>query len=83
MRHPLDTDPDVDARYRRMLLDRTASERVVMALGMFDTARAVMVSSFPEGLDERSRRVELFVRTYGRDLDHDTVDRVIARLQAT
>jgi hypothetical protein len=65
-----------------MLLDRTPSERVVMALGMFDTARAVMASSFPEGLDERARRVELLVRTYGRDLDQDTIDRIIARLQA-
>lgn len=76
-----DTAPDVDARYRRMMGEKTPSERVVMACRLLDIARATILATAPHGSDERARRVHLFTRLYGRDFDADTIRRIVARLE--
>ena len=77
----LDTSPDIEARYRRMILARSPSERIVMACGMLDVARATILAALPDGADERSRRVLLFERMYSRDFDPQTAREVVSRLQ--
>ncbi|MBI3372779.1 MAG: hypothetical protein HY017_13620 [Betaproteobacteria bacterium] len=63
-----DTDPGVeaflDARYAAM----TSSERLMMALKMFETAQQIVLSSLDASLDERARRREMCRRFYGDDL---------------
>jgi hypothetical protein len=80
MSEPLDTHPDVEARYRGMMRTKSPSERVVMACGMLDVARAAVLASLPAECDERAWRVHLFVRMYGRDFDAETSGRIVARL---
>ena len=77
----LDTPPEVAERYRAMLLACSPSERIVMACGLFDTARAAVLASLPEGADEATRRAHLFVRTYGRDFDPALAARIVATLE--
>ena len=77
----LDTTPEVEARYREMLLARSPSDHVVMACGMLDAARAIMLASLPADCDDVSRRVYLFTRTYGRDFDRTTARKIVARLR--
>lgn len=81
MTQSFDTAPDVDARYRRMMFEKTPSQRVVMACGLLDIARATILAAAPCGSDERARRVHLFRRLYGRDFDEDTIRRIVARLE--
>lgn len=63
-----DTTPKVAAlvaeRHRRM----TPAERVRIAAGLFDAARAIVESSLPPGLSPRERRLGLARRLYGREL---------------
>jgi hypothetical protein len=80
MKAPLDTPPDIDVRYRRMMLAKSPSERVVMACGMLDVARATILAALPDHADDRSRRVLLFTRLYGRDFDPETARQIVARL---
>ena len=78
-----DTPPDVDARYRRMLLERSGEDRLRMGFSMYATARALVVASIlakePEASPERIREA-IFLRFYGRDFDQATRDRIAARL---
>jgi hypothetical protein len=76
-----DTTPEVEGRYRAMLRARTPSERVVMACGMFDLARATVLASCSPNMDQGERRVHLFMRFYGADFDVDTASRIAERLR--
>jgi hypothetical protein len=63
-----DTPPDFEAmvneRYRRM----TPDERVRIAASMYDTARAIVLSSLPTGLSRRERRLAFAKRFYEGEL---------------
>jgi hypothetical protein len=54
----------VRARYRQM----TPEERVRVAASMFETARAIILSSLPPGLDRQQRRLALARRLYADEL---------------
>lgn len=59
-----DTSPKIEAmvneRYQRM----TPDERVRIAASMFDTARAIVLSSLPPNLTRREQRLALARRFY-------------------
>ena len=78
-----DTPPDVDARYRQMLLARPGEDRLRMGFSMYATARALVVASIlakePDASPERIREA-IFLRFYGRDFDEATRDRIVATL---
>lgn len=63
-----DTPPEFEAmvneRYRRM----TPDERVKIAASMYDTARAIVLSSLPPGLNRRERRLAFARRLYEGEL---------------
>jgi hypothetical protein len=63
-----DTPPEFEAmvneRYRRM----TADERVRIAASMYDTARAIVLSSLPKNLSRRERRLAFARRFYESEL---------------
>lgn len=60
---------DTSAEVRRLLHERyatlTGAERVTICAGMFDTARAVALASFPAGLATHEVRRRLCERFYG------------------
>lgn len=43
-----DTPPAVDAMYRELLMSGTPADRVRMAAGMFDAARAIIRAGIPD-----------------------------------
>jgi hypothetical protein len=63
-----DTSPEFEAmveeRYRHMSPD----ERVRIAASMYDTARAIVLSSLPPGLSRRERRLAFARRFYEGEL---------------
>jgi len=68
-----DTSPKVqalvDEHYRRM----TPDERVRIAASMFETARAIVLSSLPRGLSRRERRLALAKRFYAGELPEEAL----------
>ena len=44
-----DTDPEIDERFRAMLLARTGEERLIMGCAMRDTSRALVEASSSKG----------------------------------
>lgn len=78
-----DTPPDVEAKYRALLLERSGAERLRMGCSMFATARALVLASVLEKEPSASPalvRQQLFLRFYGVDFGADERDRITARL---
>jgi len=79
-----DTPAHVEQLYRDMLMSRSGAERLRMACGMFETAKALIRASLeaPAGLaDSADMRVRLFYRIYGGDFDARTAARIAAHLR--
>jgi hypothetical protein len=51
---------------RQKLMERTAEERFLMGIRMFDAARRMVVASLPGDLPEMEPRRRLFERIYGQ-----------------
>jgi hypothetical protein len=63
-----DTSPEVAALVRQKLMARTAEERFLMGVQMFDAARAMVIASLPPGLAPEELKRQLFQRIYGQPL---------------
>lgn len=81
-----DTLPEVDERYRAMLMQRTGAERLTMGCAMRDTARA-FVESFLREQDPQATtatiRKGLFLRFYGHEFDAPTREKILAAIERT
>lgn len=59
-----DTSPAVEQQFRSLLLAKSGAERLRMASSMFDSARRMMLASFPKNLPPEAIRQLLLARTY-------------------
>ena len=64
-----DTDPQIAELVRRRLLERSGAERILMGSRMFDSAKAIVLASFPKGLTEIEIKARLCERLYGDEVD--------------
>jgi hypothetical protein len=64
-----DTSPEIAVLVRSRLLARSGAERVLMGSRMFDTARVMVIASFPEGLSEIEIKRRLCERLYGNEVN--------------
>lgn len=62
-----DTDPQTEALYARLLMERTPQERFLMGIRMCETARAAVLASLPAAGRESERKAALLHRYYGSD----------------
>lgn len=63
-----DTTPEVRRYVRERYARMTMAERAVIGAQMFESARALVLASFPSDLSEAERRRKLCERYYGREL---------------
>jgi len=78
-----DTPPEMEAKYRALLLARSGEERLKMGDSMYATARALVVASIlaaDPGASPAALRQAIFLRFYGHEFDGATRDRILARL---
>lgn len=79
-----DTPPDIEERYRAMLMQRTGEARMIMGCAMRDTARAFVEASLREQdphATEAAIRKGLFLRFYGHEFDQPTRDKILSRIE--
>lgn len=60
-----DTSSDVEKMLRDRYMQLSGSERVIIGAGMYETARKIVLSSFPKDLPEQEKRRLLYERFYG------------------
>ena len=78
-----DTSPEMEERYRAMLMARSGEARLLMGDSMYGTARALVTASILErdpSLSPAALRQALFLRFYGNEFDVATRARICARL---
>jgi hypothetical protein len=63
-----DTSPKIEAMIRERYKQMTPDERVTIAASMFETARAIVLSSLPPNLSRREQRLALARRFYADEL---------------
>lgn len=78
-----DTAPEVDERFRAMLMARTGEERLIMGCAMRDSARMIVEASLrandPQATVGAIRK-GLFLRLYGHEFDAETHAKIIAAI---
>jgi hypothetical protein len=60
-----DTTPEIEKMVRDRYMQMTGEQRFLIGIEMFDTARAIVLSSLPKGLSEKEKRRHLCERFYG------------------
>lgn len=80
-----DTHPKVAEKWKEWMASKRPEERLMMACSMYDTAKALVVSSIldktPDISPSQLRR-EVFLRFYGSDFDPVTTKKILAWLDA-
>ena len=78
-----DTDPQIEQRYRKMLMSLSGEERLRMGCSMFDTAveiaKNALMNEHP-GITPQELKVGLFRRLYGNDFSEDEQAKIITSL---
>ena len=59
-----DTSESVDQQFRAMLMTKSGADRLRMGSSMFDSARRMMLASFPKNLPLKELRQLILARTY-------------------
>lgn len=76
-----DTDPKIqkmlDERYQKM----TGEERLKIGFSMYDTARAIVLSSLPKDLSTEERAVQLFLRFYEHDFSSKEREKIVGAIR--
>ena len=62
------TSTEIAELVRQKLMARSAEERFLMGVRMFDAARAMALASLPAGLSAEELKRQLFQRLYGQPL---------------
>lgn len=78
-----DTSPEMEERYRAMLMARSGEERMKMGDSMYATARTLVIASILErdpSASPGALRQALFPRFYGHEFDAAARERILARL---
>lgn len=81
-----DTPPDIDRRYRTMLLERSGEARLLMGDSMYAAARALVRASILSATPDASPaqlRQQIFLRFYGHEFDAPALGRILAALAAS
>ena len=81
-----DTAPEMDARYRAMLMQRSGEERLMMGCAMRETARALVEASIrgqdPQATPEAVRK-GLFLRFYGHEFDAESRAKILSAIESS
>lgn len=79
-----DTSPEMAEQFRRVLRDRSGSDRVRMVSDMFEMARALIIASIKAqqpDISEGELRAQVFRRFYASDFTSEDLAVIVDRLK--
>jgi len=65
----IDTSNKIREIYHNMLMSKTGEERFLMGISMFQTARELVLVSFPKDINDKQKKKLLLERFYGREIN--------------
>jgi len=72
----LDTPVEVQKIYTKKMMSKSGIERMKMGSSMFDTAKAIALTSFPNNISEKEKKILLLKRFYGNDFSSEQIDEI-------
>jgi len=69
-----DTLPEIEKKFKKIILEKSPEERIMMGFSMFSTARRIVISS--KNSDIHLKKY-LFLRFYENDFDKETFNKII------
>jgi hypothetical protein len=79
-----DTAPEMEDRYRSLLMQRSGEARLIMGCAMRDTARAMVEASLREQdpqAELATIRNGIFLRFYGHEFNAETRAKILASIE--
>jgi len=79
-----DTPPEVEARYREMIMSRSPAERLTMATRMFMTAKSLVragLKASGETIPPEEMPGRIFLRFYGHEFGPAEKERILQHLK--
>ncbi len=80
-----DTSPEMEDRYRAIIMERSGEERLKMGCSMFDAAKALLragiLNQNPQASSAEIRRA-LFLQLYGHEFDADSRAKILAAIES-
>jgi hypothetical protein len=80
-----DTSPEMESRYRAMIMERSGEDRLKIGCSMFDAAKALMRAGIldknPHASPGEIRRA-LFMQLYGQECDADSRAKILAVIES-
>jgi len=72
-----DTTPEAEKIQSELFDKMTGEERLKIASGMFDTARALVLASLDEELNDVEKRERLFLRFYENAFSKEEIKKIL------
>ncbi|NQT24938.1 hypothetical protein HQ585_06270 [candidate division KSB1 bacterium] len=76
-----DTSPEIKNEIRERIMRFSGEKRIEMGALMFDAGRRMVLSSFPQNMDDGEIREQLFLRLYKDDFSAGERRRIIKHLK--
>ena len=71
-----DTSDEMQRMYHDLIMQKTDEERFLMGMSMCDTAKRIVLSSFPDGISETEKRIRLLNRYYSHDFSKEELNKI-------
>ena len=79
-----DTKPEIKEKFKKMIMQKSNEERLIMGCEMFDDAMRIVRSSilndYPD-IDSAELLKQIFYRFYGNDFGKSDLDKIVSALQ--
>ena len=78
-----DTHPNIEKKFRELMMAKSGSERMMMGMSMFDDACSIATSAIQmayPNISPAELRQQLFLRCYGHEFSKQKVSEILKRL---
>jgi hypothetical protein len=77
-----DTSPAIRDLLRKRYAAMTGNERLLLGFKSCETAKQIVLSSFPKGLSKKEIRIRLFLRYYSNDFSDLDKQKIIKHFES-
>jgi len=81
-----DTNPEIAARYRNLIMRKSGEERLLMGCSMYDTARKIVLSAICNnhpGITNAEIKREIFLRFYGLEFNPAEREKLLSEIMSS
>jgi len=78
-----DTHPEITALFRKLMMEKSGEQRLIMGCSMYDAAKQIVRSSICNSrpcITEEQMKKEVFIRFYGHEFSKAERDRILSAL---